>query len=233
METPSKGQTFARRIILLIAIIVGGSLGMMYLPLVWRGVGMTNHWFASPVSSILIGAIIFLLIALLLANPIIRGIRKLEKAINQFSVGYLLFAVVGLLVGLLLAWFISLPFANLQIPGLSGLISIVLSVIFGYLGLYVGTSRREDLAKLLNIRKKTEKPEVLERKAGDPFRKYKILDTSVIIDGRIYDIAKAGFIEGVIVIPNFVLVELQYIADSADSVKRVRGRRGLDILNAL
>ena len=62
---------------------------------------------------------------------------------------------------------------------------------------------------------------------------YKILDTSVIIDGRIYDIAKTGFIEGTLLIPNFVLQELQYIADSADSLKRVRGRRGLDILNAL
>ena len=60
---------------------------------------------------------------------------------------------------------------------------------------------------------------MLERKAGDNFRKYKLLDTSVIIDGRIYDIAKTGFIEGVLVIPVFVLNELQYIADSADSLK--------------
>ena len=67
----------------------------------------------------------------------------------------------------------------------------------------------------------------------DAFHKYKILDTSVIIDGRIYDIAQTGFLEGVLVIPVFVLNELQYIADSSDSVKRVRGRRGLDILNAL
>ena len=74
---------------------------------------------------------------------------------------------------------------------------------------------------------------MLDRKADDTFRKYKILDTSVIIDGRIYDIAKTGFLEGVIVIPNFVLRELQYIADSSDSLKRVRGRRGLDILNKL
>ena len=63
------------------------------------------------------------------------------------------------------------------------------------------------------------------------FHKYKILDTSVIIDGRIYDITKTGFLEGTLMIPNFVLYELQYIADSGDSLKRVRGRRGLDILN--
>ncbi|MDU1428464.1 MAG: PIN domain nuclease, partial [Enterococcus faecalis] len=75
--------------------------------------------------------------------------------------------------------------------------------------------------------------QMLERKVEDNFHKYKILDTSVIIDGRIYDIAKTGFLEGVLLIPNFVLYELQYIADSGDSLKRVRGRRGLDILNAL
>ena len=76
-------------------------------------------------------------------------------------------------------------------------------------------------------------PQRKSKKVDDAFHKYKILDTSVIIDGRIYDIAQTGFLEGVLVIPVFVLNELQYIADSSDSVKRVRGRRGLDILNSL
>lgn len=73
----------------------------------------------------------------------------------------------------------------------------------------------------------------MERKVGDNFHKYKLLDTNILIDGRIYDLAKTGFIEGTLVVPNFVLYELQYIADSGDSIKRVRGRRGLDILNKL
>lgn len=73
----------------------------------------------------------------------------------------------------------------------------------------------------------------LRQAADETYQPYKILDTSVIIDGRILDVLKAGFIEGVIVVPNFVLKELQYIADSADSLKRVRGRRGLDILNQI
>lgn len=73
----------------------------------------------------------------------------------------------------------------------------------------------------------------LRQSADEAYQPYKILDTSVIIDGRILDVLKAGFIEGVIVVPNFVLKELQYIADSADSLKRVRGRRGLDILNQI
>lgn len=73
----------------------------------------------------------------------------------------------------------------------------------------------------------------LRQATDETYQPYKILDTSVIIDGRILDVLKAGFIEGVIVVPNFVLKELQYIADSADSLKRVRGRRGLDILNQI
>lgn len=87
-----------------------------------------------------------------------------------------------------------------------------------------------------SLRKRDEEEKnanVLERQAGDNFRRYKILDTSVIIDGRIYDVVKSGFLEGTLLIPQFVLHELQYIADSSDSLKRVRGRRGLDILNAL
>ncbi|MGH2123353.1 PIN domain nuclease, partial [Enterococcus faecalis] len=73
--------------------------------------------------------------------------------------------------------------------------------------------------------------QMLERKVEDNFHKFKILYTSVIIDGRIYDIGKTGFLEGVLLIPNFVLYVLQYIADSGDSLKQVGGRRGLDILN--
>lgn len=161
------------------------------------------------------------------------GFKKLEKLVNQLSVTYLVFGLLGMLLGLVVASFISLPLTNLQIPAITQVAPVVLSIIFGYLGFYIGTSRRGDFHKLLSLKKKTEEPQVLERKVDDAFHKYKILDTSVIIDGRIYDIAQTGFLEGVLVIPIFVLNELQYIADSSDSVKRVRGRRGLDILNAL
>ena len=139
--------------------------------------------------------------------------------------------MIGALIGLLVAWLVGLPFTNLQIPAITQSVPIALSIIFGYLG-FLCLERRVVkiiLKAFTATRKKTEDSPVLERKAGDNFRKYKLLDTSVIIDGRIYDIAKTGFIEGVLVIPVFVLNELQYIADSADSLKRVRGRRGLDI----
>ena len=224
MEQPKKFQSYGKKLLQLIFVLLGGSLGATYLPSIWAALSISNDWITSQVTNILLGAIILFFFSFFVTDPILSGVRRLEKLVNQLSVSYLLFV----------AWLVGLPFTNLQIPAITQALPIALSIIFGYLGFYVGTTRREDILRVFTVsKKKTEESPVLERKAGDNFRKYKLLDTSVIIDGRIYDIAKTGFIEGVLVIPVFVLNELQYIADSADSLKRVRGRRGLDILNAL
>ena len=150
---------------------------------------------------------------------------------------YLLFGVIGSIIGLVLAVTLSIPFFAWKVPFINSVIPVVLMLLFGYLGFQVGTTRMEEWLKIFTTKNKKAEQDVdhqmLDRKVDDHFRKYKILDTSVIIDGRIYDIAKTGFLEGTLLIPNFVLYELQYIADSGDNLKRVRGRRGLDILNAL
>ena len=190
MDLSVKGQLFAKRMISLIFVILGGSLGVTYLPSFWELVGISNEWLNSAVCSAVIGAIIFFFISLLLTKPIMAGFKKLEKLVNQLSVTYLVFGLLGMLLGLVVASFISLPLTNLQIPAITQVAPIVLSIIFGYLGFYIGTSRRGDFHKLLSLKKKTEEPQVLERKVDDAFHKYKILDTSVIIDGRIYDIAQ-------------------------------------------
>lgn len=153
------------------------------------------------------------------------------------SLTYLLFGSVGAILGLVIGVIISIPMYNLNIPFVNSVLPILVMIIFGYLGFRMGTTRIDEWRKIFTPKQKKVQSdgegEVLDRRVEDHFHKYKILDTSVIIDGRIYDIAKTGFLEGVILIPNFVLYELQYIADSGDSLKRVRGRRGLDILNAL
>lgn len=114
-------------------------------------------------------------------------------------------------------------------------------ILFGYFGYRIGARlskiRLEEWRKLFQSRskkaeEKTDK-QVLDKETEPNFHHYKILDTNILIDGRIYDLAKTGFLEGTLLVPNFVLYELQYIADSSDSIKRVRGRRGLDILNKL
>src|SRR5262245_24121237 len=100
----------------------------------------------------------------------------------------------------------------------------MLLIVFPYLGIVIGARNGEWLepARLVGL-----------FRATGPQRRYKILDTSVIIDGRIADVCDTGFVDGTLVIPQFVLKELQLVADSSDSLKRSRGRRGLDILQKI
>lgn len=226
-----------KRVLTVIIVLVGISMGITLLPTAWMAIGQSsNLWLNNSLTNGLIGAIIFSLLSLVLVEPITTGVKKIEKQLNEFSLTYLLFGTVGAIIGLTLGLFVTNPLYNLEIPVVNSALPIIIMILLGYLGFQMGTTRIDEWKKIFTPRtKKAENPEgeVLDRKADDNFHKYKILDTSVIIDGRIYDIAKSGFLEGVLMIPNFVLYELQYIADSGDSLKRVRGRRGLDILNSL
>ncbi|HCW74628.1 MAG TPA: PIN domain nuclease [Clostridiaceae bacterium] len=128
-----------------------------------------------------------------------------------------------------------MPLADIW-PGVGGLLTVLLNILAAIMGANVAIKKKEEILGFFHgIRHRgqtKEKAEKEKEKAvynGTP----KVLDTSVIIDGRIYDICKTGFIEGKLVIPFFVLEELRHIADSSDSLKRNRGRRGLDILNKI
>ena len=223
-----------RKIITAVFLMVGGSAGITALPYLWELAGIRNNLFNNVFVNFGVGALIFYLLSFLLMKLILDIIQKIENYFSTLSVSYMLFGSIGTIIGLVLAWLIGIPLTSLRIPVVNDVLPAILSLILAYLGFRVGTTRTEEFRKLFAPKpKKQEETQMLDRKADDTFRKYKILDTSVIIDGRIYDIAKTGFLEGVIVIPNFVLRELQYIADSSDSLKRVRGRRGLDILNKL
>ncbi len=148
-----------------------------------------------------------------------------EWQLREIPVTHMLGALIGGAIGLLLAKGIgaALFWVDSGDQRVAFLHSFVL-LLLPYVGLVVGGRKGEWLepARLLT----------LFRGAG-PERRYKILDTSVIIDGRIADICETGFMDGTLVIPQFVLKELQLVADSADSMKRNRGRRGLDILQKI
>ncbi len=179
-------------------------------------------------------SIFFGIIFFLLAPNIMSGGRRLvqfvEGELQKFPAYDIALGSVGLIVGLIIAYLLSQPFYNLEIPYLGVIVSIVLYAIFGYLGIKVSTRNREDfLSTVGGLRKTYGKGKSRIDCTSCP----KILDTSVIIDGRIADICKTGFIEGPLIIPEFVLEELQHIADSSDALKRNRGRRGLDILNKI
>lgn len=227
-----------KRVITLLMVVAGASLGISLLPMAWDMAKQAdNTWLNNNFTNSLIGALIFFILSLGLAKYIVSGVKKVEAALNEMSLTYLLFGSVGAIIGLIIGAIISIPMYNLNIPFVNSVLPILVMIIFGYLGFRMGTTRIDEWRKIFTPKQKKipaeSEGEVLDRRIEDHFHKYKILDTSVIIDGRIYDIAKSGFLEGVILIPNFVLYELQYIADSGDSLKRVRGRRGLDILNAL
>jgi uncharacterized protein YacL len=148
-----------------------------------------------------------------------------EWRMRDLSVTHMLGAVLGAALGLALARMLvaALFWTNTAEPRMAFLHALVVLVLT-YLGVLIGGRRGEWLepARLVTL-----------FRAAGPQRRYKILDTSVIIDGRIADICETGFIDGTLLIPQFVLKELQLVADSADSLKRNRGRRGLDILQKI
>ncbi|MCX6343955.1 MAG: TRAM domain-containing protein [Armatimonadetes bacterium] len=145
---------------------------------------------------------------------------KLESMAAQDKIA----VVVGLLVGLLLT---ALIVSILKIPLYMWWVNIILAVLLCYISVAAADSLKEQVRFYF--------PGSMPSMKGDykSASRPKILDTNVIIDGRIADIAKAGFVEGPIYVPKFILEELQQIADSSDSLKRARGRRGLDILNQM
>ena len=179
--------------------------------------------------SLVFGIIFFLLSPKIKKNGL-KIIDAFETEILKFSTTDIVLGAFGLIVGFVIAFLISQPLSDIKYVGT--IISVISFVFFGYLGVKVATRKKDDVLwpQLLNLKKSsTVKKEKNKKDILSP----KILDTSVIIDGRISDICKTGFIEGTLVIPEFVLKELRHIADSSDSLKRNRGRRGLDILNIL
>jgi len=149
----------------------------------------------------------------------------LETRLRETEVTRLLGALIGGVIGLAVARLIGGALAWGE-PGEQGMTFFYSLLLLGlpYLGLVVGARRGEWLepARLVGL-----------FRAAGPQRRYRILDTSVIIDGRVADICETGFLDGTLVVPQFVLKELQLVADSSDSLKRNRGRRGLDILQKI
>lgn len=226
-----------KRIIRLLFVIVGAAVGFYYLPPIW--IAMRNQLgvqLARPIESaidFLIGALVFWLISLLLTDWTIKMLKQAENALTKKSLTYLLFGAISTIFGLILAILISIPLWRLSIPVVNNVLPVLLMILFSYLGFHLGTTRQDEWRRLLTRRGRDDQEAQVIKRQDENYHHYKILDTNILIDGRIYDLVKTGFLEGTLLVPNFVLYELQYIADAGESVKRVRGRRGLDILNKL
>ena len=224
-----------KRIIRLAFTIVGAAIGFYYLPLLWAAIGFKLATSLLAIVDMVIGAVLFFLLSLSLADWVANLMKRTEQALAKQNPIYLTFGALATIVGLILAILISIPLWRTRVPVVNNILPLLLMVVFSYWGFRIGTTRLDDWRNLLGMRRDLDKDtqsQVIKRQ-DDNYHHYKILDTNILIDGRIYDLVKTGFLEGTLLVPNFVLYELQYIADSGDSIKRVRGRRGLDILNKL
>lgn len=175
----------------------------------------------------LAGAALGLLVAPYLTT---RPFHVIQARLRKMPAAKLIAGVIGLALGLAVAALLHPSLSTLPDP-LSGVLPIIVSVIFGYIGMAVMVMRQRDIFNLIGPRIVSGR--MLEGFGRKPTDDVLLLDTSVVIDGRIADISKTGFIRNTVLVPSFVLAELQYIADSPDPLRRNRGRRGLEILEQL
>lgn len=217
-------------------ILIGGTLGLLLLPQLYELINLSsNPWLNNPYVSVLIGAVLLFVLAMLMTDYLIEFLKWMEDRLLKAPIGDLMFGTLGLIIGLSVAFLLSFAVDSIQLPVINSILPVLLTIILGYLGFQVGFKKRDEISQMFTAsraivdKKKQDdnNPQALQQSS------YKLLDTSVIIDGRISDISATGFIEGVLVVPQFVLTELQHIADSSDTLKRTRGRRGLDILKRL
>lgn len=243
-----------RYVIALLVGIMGYMLTDNFMP-VWEPIIDVKFWtmgfFGISIIKILalalgglIGALIGFVIALPIINQGLKLARRIESLLSRVPNQELMDGTAGLLFGLIIANLIGLAFY--RVPIIGSYIPIILSAIFGYIGMRLASRKGPELyANWLQSRtvakdkKKDVVPKDSEQAAIPVISEFesvsvaKLLDTSVIIDGRIAELCETGFLEGPLVVPLFVLEELQHISDSADVLKRNRGRRGLDILQSM
>jgi uncharacterized protein YacL len=219
-----------KRIVQACFLITGGTLGLFLIPDLFTLAAIDIPLINNPYISVILGAVIFYLITFWAIDHVVNFVKWIEESLVRAPITDIIFGSLGLAFGLIVAFLIGVALNAIEVPIFNTVAPILLTLLFGYLGFQVGFKKRDELLGLFANKKKKpveDEPEKMDKNA------LKILDTSVIIDGRIADICQTGFLEGTIVIPQFVLAELQHIADSSDVLKRNRGRRGLDILNRI
>jgi len=224
-----------RGLLTIIGLILGFVIGRLLLnPEYFSKLDYFNNNIILKVLFLTICTLVFGFILFLVSpwiNKIIfTAIDYMEKSIQKIPANEILFGTAGAISGLVIASLLGALFAHVSF--FWTLVAVVLAVVMASIGADISVRKREELVAIFSNIKKSGSTKDKKGKGalkGDA----KVLDTSVIIDGRIFDICQTGFIEGSLIIPNFVLEELRHIADSSDGLKRNRGRRGLDILNKI
>lgn len=193
------------RALLVIACSVSGYFIVYYMA------AASSYAYLQAISGFIIGLVVALLV--------IRVEKDIRKLSLRIIAGGVIGMAIGLLIALILGFGLNMVIKITQNQHVVPWIYLLLTGILGYLGLVLGSKKVEEI----NFHASESKD----------CTDHRLLDTSVIIDGRIADICDTGFVDGELIVPRFVLNELQFIADSSDSMKRSRGRRGLDVLNRM
>jgi uncharacterized protein YacL len=208
----------------LVGMVVFSTLG------VYLGINLGRLTEKPELYSVTLG-LLGILIGLILTPYItIRPIRSIRLILGRVSPQTLTAGLVGLMSGLIIAALLAFPLSLLPAP-FGSVLPFIGVLLFSYLGVAVFVMRQNDVFSVLRFNLPGKETDV--QPLAKEMSRTILLDTSVIIDGRIADIARTGFLVGTLLIPRFVLNELQYIADSADSLRRQRGRRGMEVLAEL
>lgn len=224
-----------KKLILIIFLLIGGSIGFNNFTSLTNLISeyiqiprvINNGWFG-----MVLGGVLGFILGIFVVEPILKALKRLTQFLTELRLSYIICGSIGLVIGLIISWLINFSLQLFNIPLLNEVVSVVVTFTLAYVGFYLGTSRHEDVADFfrdLFQRRRDAEEDVVSK----DFIQYKILDTSTIIDGRIIEVIRSGFLEGTFIVSTHVLKELQYIADSSDSLKRTHGRRGLDVLNEL
>lgn len=218
--------------------LLGVAVGRMVLAFLHGLDAMTSihRWIPTrylPIPVLIIFAIIFFILGKYAFAFLKQLISLIESDMKDLPAGDILWGFLGLVLGIFVAFLVSIPVYRFNIPYVSSFVSLLIYAVLGILGIRVMLTKREEFATGLRALFTQNRGEWRSRLGDKRTAPSKILDTSVIIDGRIVDIIDLGFIEEPIVVPTFVLAELQGIADSPNGMSRAKGRKGLDSLKAL
>lgn len=255
-------ERLLRLLITLVGAGLGAVVAALVLPVLTRQFSTVFTWPYGLIGTYFVLCSLGALLLFFLSKVIIQRVLQLSAAIERrwssMPTQQIVFSSIGLILGLAIAAFVNQLVLSAGASLLTISVSAIVYVLLGTLGMQIGyrryhESKQERRRFRLRLKKSgtlgsvlgdaalmlddddEDEPESAADATGEPCRESppKLLDTSVIIDGRIFDIAKTGFLEGDLVIPQFVLAELRHIADSGDSLRRARGRRGLDVLGKL
>jgi uncharacterized protein YacL len=204
---------------MIIGALAGARLGLLAAPAL--GIPENLVWLLTLLTGALAGLILTPLLT-------VKPVRRLRSALNEMPIEALIMAAIGTIFGLLLGLLLSYPLSLTGAP-LSNLLPPVTSLVLAYVCGVTFALRSREIWDMLGTRLDSQRAKMLSMQGSRQL----LLDTSVLIDGRIVDIAKTGFIGGTLLVPAFVLAELHQVADSADMLRRNRGRRGLAKLNEL